>query len=902
MSCSQGALAPPSVAGRSSRRTVVAAVVGAVASVALGAFVASHFSTAYSRAGSAATSEAAVSADGLLHPAGRQSVAAAGMTTDPKTAAMIEEATAVHVEALPPLPLPQLFTLHRGFFNLYTGKGNLHGRVLLEVPASALDVPFLLTTLVTASDTQVLSPGRPFWFGSGSYEKKVMAFRRSAGAASALDLYRPLMDLRSEGKADRKTSFPAAGYWGGWLQTFAVRDLAADAYLVDITEWVREGMNEVTDMALQDEDKWATVTRRFVDGTAHDRSVELDVEVRLREKKPPTLHFSPENWMAVRVRHSIIPLPAQPMEPRSADHRFGFFSSSFVATDDISGTRPKRSFINRWDLSKGPVTFLIDPSTPTKWRPAVKAGLVEWNKAFAAAGHPDALVGVLPGDANWPSDYAHGDGRHNTIYWASGEAAGYATGTMEVDPRSGQIARAHIVLTNTFLGRAAQLLRAVVEPDEVGMAGNRPAGAAPWKPVANVTIDEVRGQMLKDLTMHEAGHVLGLRHNFRGSSLVPLSQFADSAAVAAQGLTGSVMDYNSYCIRADKADQTATVYTPTVGRYDMAAIFYGYANFDSAADRVAFARKTAADGVTFCTDDDNPGLSGADPYCTRWDTSGSPLAFANESISVALGAMAAKAAAAGRTDGASWLDASRDMTRGLSRASYQLQFAAKWVGGVVPSRDDSDGDGGSVRPVTPIDGATQAAALAMIVDALDPVRGFLGAATATAYGPLLVTRTCGRGDDGERFPEAPGSDCLGVEPEGVVAALRSYRARVVDAVLHPARLGRLTDARAAGAVDVPSIGTVLRRMSSTLLVAPPDDGGDVNDVAADAGVQWVQALAAIVTGGGRGEKTAHHPAAVGAAAAELRRIHAAVAGRADAASVGLAVLLKEFAAAPAAGG
>ena len=48
---------------------------------------------------------------------------------------------------------------------------------------------------------------------------------------------------------------------------------------------------------------------------------------------------------------------------------------------------------------------------------------------------------------------------------------------------------------------------------------------------------------LKDLTMHEVGHTLGLRHNFRASKAYTQQQLADPAFTREHGIAGSVMEY-----------------------------------------------------------------------------------------------------------------------------------------------------------------------------------------------------------------------------------------------------------------------------------------------------------------------------------------------------------------------
>ena len=49
---------------------------------------------------------------------------------------------------------------------------------------------------------------------------------------------------------------------------------------------------------------------------------------------------------------------------------------------------------------------------------------------------------------------------------------------------------------------------------------------------------------LKDVVMHEDGHALGLRHNFRASTGIKFEQLRDAAFTAKRGISNSVMDYN----------------------------------------------------------------------------------------------------------------------------------------------------------------------------------------------------------------------------------------------------------------------------------------------------------------------------------------------------------------------
>ena len=56
--------------------------------------------------------------------------------------------------------------------------------------------------------------------------------------------------------------------------------------------------------------------------------------------------------------------------------------------------------------------------------------------------------------------------------------------------------------------------------------------------------EEFLGQAIKDIVMHEVGHSLGLRHNFKASTMLSADQLNDTTITRAKGLVGSVMDYS----------------------------------------------------------------------------------------------------------------------------------------------------------------------------------------------------------------------------------------------------------------------------------------------------------------------------------------------------------------------
>ena len=101
---------------------------------------------------------------------------------------------------------------------------------------------------------------------------------------------------------------------------------------------------------------------------------------------------------------------------------------------------------------------------------------------------------------------------------------------------------------------------------------------------------EYIGQALKALVMHEVGHTLGLRHNFRGSAGITAEQLSDRDHTAEHGLGVSVMDYNPPAISLDRRRQ-GHYYAPTIGSYDRWAITYGYADVSASAFRSVTASR-----------------------------------------------------------------------------------------------------------------------------------------------------------------------------------------------------------------------------------------------------------------------------------------------------------------------
>src|SRR5207248_5863460 len=82
-------------------------------------------------------------------------------------------------------------------------------------------------------------------------------------------------------------------------------------------------------------------------------------------------------------------------------------------------------------------------------------------------------------------------------------------------------------------------------------------------------------QFIVEVTAHEVGHTLGLRHNFRGSTILKPDELNDVSKTETLGQSASVMDYNPIIIAA-KGEKQGDFVPITIGPYDYWAIEYAY--------------------------------------------------------------------------------------------------------------------------------------------------------------------------------------------------------------------------------------------------------------------------------------------------------------------------------------
>ena len=126
--------------------------------------------------------------------------------------------------------------------------------------------------------------------------------------------------------------------------------------------------------------------------------------------------------------------------------------------------------VQRWRLEKKdpaaelsepvkPIVYWLDRTIPLKYRDAITAGILEWNKAFERIGFKNAIEArVQPDDA----DFDTLDVGVASVRWMTNASPAFgATGPSHVDPRSGEILDADIAIESLDT-RARRAIRAQV--------------------------------------------------------------------------------------------------------------------------------------------------------------------------------------------------------------------------------------------------------------------------------------------------------------------------------------------------------------------------------------------------------------------------------------------------------
>ena len=219
------------------------------------------------------------------------------------------------------------------------------------------------------------------------------------------------------------------------------------------------------------------------------------------------------------------------------------------------------------------------------------------------------------------------------------------------------------------------------------------------------------GSLLADLVCHEVGHTLGLRHNFKASSIYDISEMNSEALKGVKPITGSVMDYNPTNFYVEEGDVQGDYAMIGVGPYDMWAIEYGYTMNDKKLPKIL--ARVSEPQLTFATDEDT---YGPDPLARRYDFGKNPLDFAKEQVKLAQ-LHRGKILENFVHKGEPWSKARKGYSMTLTMQTRSSSMMTNWIGGTFVNRD-LKGDPKERAPLIPVSAEDQRAALTFVLDSM----------------------------------------------------------------------------------------------------------------------------------------------------------------------------------------
>jgi hypothetical protein len=462
----------------------------------------------------------------------------------------------------------------------------------------------------------------------------------------------------------------------------------------------------------------------------------------------------------VGIHYSISLLPAvgsNGYKPRAADDRIGYFLTVVKDFSNRADDEHFTRYINRWDLRKKddkletstpekPIEFYIEKTTPVFLRPTIEAGILEWNKAYAKLGFSNAVRVYHEEEFEDAAgvDIDPEDVRYNFFRWITADA-GFAMGPSRVDPRTGQILDADIIFDAGFLDSwksqyetfgpqtAEQLMPNWMPADSPlllsGMGhrcscsfctdmSHQMGFAAAVMLGREATSDgklpeELVHQGLKEVVMHEVGHTLGLRHNFKASAWKTIEEINNPEKSKTEATVASVMDYAPPNL-APKGQPQGNYYSSTLGPYDYWAIEYGYSPKSDDKELDKIAARSGEPGLEYLTDEDTRGLIDSDPLSNRFDLGKDSLAYIRrqlQNVTELLPTVVEKSV----KDGDGYQRATQMF--GLLMREYfrAVGFASRFPGGVYVSREHK-GDAGKHQPFQIVEVNQQRDAMKLLTD------------------------------------------------------------------------------------------------------------------------------------------------------------------------------------------
>ena len=306
---------------------------------------------------------------------------------------------------------------------------------------------------------------------------------------------------------------------------------------------------------------WYSVTQRF-DPRVSERTAELpqarvfgvstegDRLVVRQTVQARNRAFDQNRETRLELRYFLSPYKESDFEAKEmnpVETRYARFWETQPQLELSTGRQTVK--MGRFDESE-PIVFHYSANTPAEYEDAVKEGILYWNRAF---GEDIVRAEKAPEGVTAPS------AGHNVIQWVPWDSAGFAYADVLLDPRTGQAMHGQAFMTSVFgisgKARARALIRAMTDitekadkAEDDGDEEERAPFLFGFRSACRIDPVEFAEQLsegleelladpeltdeavlklsqdyVREVTAHEVGHVIGLRHNFAGSLEATLS-------------------------------------------------------------------------------------------------------------------------------------------------------------------------------------------------------------------------------------------------------------------------------------------------------------------------------------------------------------------------------------------